>query len=105
MDLKNEFGCWGGDGGCGIWGKGIVRKPGIDMYILLYLKWRTNKDLTQIAWNFAQCYVTAWMEGEFGGEWILVYVWLSPFTVLSPETITTVLIGDTLIQKKKFFKK
>ena len=30
MDLKNEFGCWGGDGGCGIWGKGIVRKPGID---------------------------------------------------------------------------
>ena len=55
--------------------------------------------------NFAKCYVTAWMEGEFGGEWILVYVWLSPFTVLSPETITTVLIGDTLIQKKKFFKK
>ena len=36
-------------------------------------------------------------EGEFGGEWILVYVWLSPFTVLSPETITTVLIGNTLM--------
>ena len=22
----------------------------------------------------------AWMGGEFGGEWIHVYVWLSPFT-------------------------
>ena len=30
-----------------------------------------------------QCYVAAWMEGEFGGEWIhiLIYVWLSPFAV------------------------
>ena len=26
-------------------------------------------------------YVAAWMGGEFGGEWIYVYVWLSPFTV------------------------
>ena len=26
--------------------------------------------------NTAQCYVTAWMGGEFGGEWIHVYVWL-----------------------------
>ena len=23
----------------------------------------------------------AWMGGEFGGEWIHVYVWLNPFTV------------------------
>ena len=23
----------------------------------------------------AQCYVAAWMGGEFGEEWILVYVW------------------------------
>ena len=29
--------------------------------------------------NFAQCHVAAWMGGEFGGEWIHVYVWLSPF--------------------------
>ena len=75
------------------------------IYTLLYLKWIINKDPLYSTWSSAQCYVTAWMEGEFGGEWILVYVWLSPFTVLSPETITTVLIGDTLIQKKKFFKK
>ena len=26
-------------------------------------------------------YVPAWIGGGFGGEWIHVYVWLSPFTV------------------------
>jgi len=31
--------------------------------------------------NSAQCYVAAWMGGEFGEEWIHVYVWLSPFCV------------------------
>ena len=31
--------------------------------------------------NSAQCYVAAWMGGDFGGEWIHVYVWLSPFAV------------------------
>ena len=31
--------------------------------------------------NSAQSYVAAWMEGEFGGEWIHVYVWLIPFAV------------------------
>ena len=27
-----------------------------------------------IVWNSAQCDVAAWMGGEFGGEWIHVYV-------------------------------
>ena len=40
-----------------------------------------NKDLLCSAGNSAQCYEAAWMGGEFGGEWIHVYVWLSPFTV------------------------
>ena len=31
--------------------------------------------------NLAQYYVAAWMGAEFGGEWIHVYVWLSPFAV------------------------
>ena len=31
--------------------------------------------------NSAQCDVAAWKGGEFGGEWIHVYVWLSPFAV------------------------
>ena len=33
------------------------------------------------AWNSAQGRVAAWMEGEFGGEWLHVYVWLSFFLV------------------------
>ena len=31
--------------------------------------------------NSAHCYVAAWMGGKFEGEWIHVYVWLSPFAV------------------------
>ena len=34
----------GKNGGCG-WGEWIVREFEIDMYILLYFKWITNKDL------------------------------------------------------------
>ena len=35
-----------------------------------------NKDLLYSTWKSVQCHVAAWMGGEFGGEWILVYVWL-----------------------------
>ena len=62
-------------------GKGIVRAFGKVMYTLLYSKWITNKDLLYSTWNSAQCYMAAWMGGEFGGKWVLVYVWLSPFAV------------------------
>ena len=31
--------------------------------------------------NSIRCYVALWTEGEFGGEWVHVYVWLSPFAV------------------------
>ena len=51
------------------------------LYVLLYLKWITNKDLLYSTGYSAQCYVAAWVGGEFGGEWIHVYVWLSPLTV------------------------
>ena len=51
------------------------------LHTLLYLKWVANKDLLYSTWNSAQCYVATWMGGEFGGEWIHVYVWLSPFVV------------------------
>ena len=53
----------------------------MDMYTLLYLKWITNKDLLYSMWNSAQCYVTAWIGGKFGREWIHLYVWLSPLAV------------------------
>ena len=62
-------------------GGGTVRECGMDMYTLLYLQWVTNKDLLYSARNSAQCYVAAWMAVASGGEWIHVYVWLSPFAV------------------------
>ena len=62
--------------------EGIVGEFGVDMYTLLYLKWITNKDLLYGTGNSAQCYVAVWMGEEFGGKWIRVYVWLSPFAVL-----------------------
>ena len=60
---------------------GIVREFGMDMHTLLYLKWITNKDLLCSTGNSAECYMAAWMGGESGGEWIHVYVWLSPSAV------------------------
>ena len=51
------------------------------MSTLLYLKWMSNKGLLYSAGNSAQCYLAAWMGGEFGGECIHVYVWLSPLAV------------------------
>ena len=65
----------------GGWVERIVMEFGKVMYTLLYLKWVTNQDLLQSTGNSAQCYVAAWMGEGFGGEWIHVYVWLSPFAV------------------------
>ena len=56
-----------------------VRELGMDMYILLYLKWITNKDLLCSTGNSSECYVAVWMEGEFVGDWIHIYVWLKNF--------------------------
>ena len=61
--------------------EGTVKDFGKVMYTLLYLKCITNKNLLYSTWNSAQCHVLAWMGGESGGEWIHVYLWLSPFTV------------------------
>ena len=54
--------------------EGTVREFGRDMYTLLYFKWIINKDLLCSTGISAQCDVVAWMRGEFGGEWIHVYV-------------------------------
>ena len=59
----------------------LIREFGMDMYTLLCLKCIVNKDLLYSTWNSAQHYVAAWMGEEFGGEWIQVCVWLSPFAV------------------------
>ena len=44
-------------------GEGLVREFGMDRYILLYLKWITDKDLLYSTGNSAQCYVAAWKGG------------------------------------------
>ena len=62
-------------------GERTVRELGMDMYTLLYVKWIINQVLLYSTGNSAQCYVAVWMGGEFGGEWIQVYIWLSPFAV------------------------
>ena len=89
------YGCQ--DEGCR---EGIFREFGINMCTLLCLKWITNKDLLNSTWNFAQCYVAAWLGGEFEGEWVHVYVWLSPFAV-HLKLSQHLLIGYTSIQNKK----
>ena len=70
-------------GACGAGGRqeGILREFGVDMYTLPHFKWITNKDLLSSTENSAQCYVAAWMGWEFGGEWIRLYIWLSPSAV------------------------
>ena len=77
----------------------------MDINTLPYLKGITNKDLLYSTWNFAQCYVAAWMRVGFGGEWIHVYAWLSPFPVHLKLSQYCLLIGYILIQNRKFFFK
>ena len=55
-----------------LWGRRtggeIIMEFGINMYILLYLKWITSKDLLYGTWDSAQCYAAGWTGGEFAGE-------------------------------------
>ena len=59
------------------WGHGIVKEFGINVCILLYLKWIANKLLLYCTGDSAQGSVAAWMGGECGGERVHVHVWLS----------------------------
>ena len=85
------------------WGEGILRELGTDMYILLHLKRIVNEDLQYSTWNSSQCYVAAWMGGEFGGEWIHVYARLNPFTAHPSQYC--LFINYTSKQNKKFKKR
>ena len=77
----------------GCQGESIVRELGMDMYIMLYLKWITNKDLPYSTWNSAQCYVAAWMEGKFGGR-MDTWICLAGSPCCPPETVTALFVGD-----------
>ena len=53
----------------GSMGKEIERKLGTDMDTLLYLSWRTSKDLLDSAGNSAQySVITLWFQGEGLGK-------------------------------------
>ena len=54
-------------------------------------------------WNSAQCCVAAWMGGKSGGEWIHVYLWLSPSAV--HLKLTALFVSHSPIQNKKLENK
>ena len=60
----------------------------MDMYMLLYLKWITNKDLLYSTLNSARCYVGAWIWGRMN-----TCKYMAESVVCLPETITTLLIS------------
>ena len=61
-------------------GEEIIREFGMDIQTLLYLKWIINKDLLYNTWSLLNVmWQPRWQRVR--GEWIHVYVWLSPFAV------------------------
>ena len=60
----------------------------MDMYMLLYLKWITSKDLLYSTLNSARCYVGAWIWGRMN-----TCKYMAESVVCLPETITTLLIS------------
>ena len=70
---------------CGVWCVcGVYGVCGVYVWCAVCVwcvKGITNKDLLYSTWDSAECYVATWMGGEFGGERLYVYVWLSPFVV------------------------
>ena len=83
----------------------------MDMYMLLYLKWITNKDLLYNTGNTAQCYEadcitqgillsvmrqTQCYEGVWGRmDTCICLAEMAESLLYSPETIITLLIGYT----------
>ena len=64
-------------------GEGIVREFWIYMYTLLYLKWRTNKDLLYSTGNSAQySVITLRFPGGRMGEGIVREFEMDMYTVL-----------------------
>ena len=60
-------------------GEGLVREFGIHVYTLLYIKWVASKDLLR---NSGNSTLGGSLDGRgSGGQWIHVYLWLSPLNV------------------------
>ena len=73
------------------------REFGMNMYTLLYLKWIANKDLVHSTGNSARCYMAAWI-----GSWGRTDTCTAESFCCPLETVTTLLIGYTPTQNKKF---
>ena len=75
-DLENELivvrGRVGGRDSWGVWV--------LHVYISV-LKMDNQQGPTVSTGNSAQCYMAAWMGGEFGGERIHVSAWMRPFSI------------------------
>ena len=70
----------------GGWGEEIIREFGKVMYILLYSKQITSKVVSIVQHMELYSMLPASLDGRcVGGEWIQVYVLLSPFAVHLPQ--------------------
>ena len=85
-------------------GEGIVKEFRMDTYTLLYLKWIPSKDLTVQHMELCSL-LCGQLDGRgvfFGGggrgEWIHVYIWLSPLAVHLKLLQHCLLTGYTPIQ-------
>ena len=57
-------------------GQRIIRKFGMDVYSLWYLKWITGKHFLCSTWSSAQCYKAGWVEGKLGeNEYTCMQAW------------------------------
>ena len=87
------------------WGKGEFRESGMDMDTLLYLTWRTSKDLLDRQ-HRELCSVPC---GSLGGRGVWermdTYVCMAESFHCPLETVTTLFIGYNPIKNTKFKKK
>ena len=75
----------------------------MDTDTLLDFTWRTSKDLLDSTGDSAQCHIAAWIGGEFGEQWLHIYVYMPESLCCPPETITTLFVNWLYSNTKDFF--
>ena len=96
-DLENELMVAGGR-----MGKAIVKRFGMGMYTLLYLKQITNKDLVYSMWNSVQWYVATRTERESGENGCMcTYGSIPLLFTLNRHNIVNWLYGNTKWEAEK----
>ena len=82
------------------WGKGIVREFGVDMYTLLYPKWKTNKDVQRELCSM----LCGSLDRRGVWERMDTRICIAESLHCLSETISTLLIGYISIQNIQFLK-